>query len=206
MATQACCIATHSCGTVVGWLFISEICTTIWSQRCSMVLISGLLEGQSMSWFSRKILFARALGQSIFVDQDEVVLKGGSCPGLEILLQHTPVHLLVHDAVQHNQFTFATIVKSSLYNDRWTGITICSLLTDINVPPILPTTWWFALTSDVQCDDLSVGLLKWDLTNTYQHTSSSASISIGTPSAFLGKCILLTRCSEIGNNQGFDWI
>ena len=37
----------------------------------------------------------------------------GLFPGLETLLQHMSIHLLVHGATQHKQLTFATIVKSS---------------------------------------------------------------------------------------------
>ena len=74
------------------------------------------------------------VGWNIILEQDKVVLGGGSYPWKETLLQHTPVHLLVHIAVQHNQLTFSTIVKSSPWNDRWTDNNICSLHIDINVP------------------------------------------------------------------------
>ena len=71
-------------------------------------------------------------------------VEGGSCPGWETLLQHSSVHLLAHGAVQHNQLTFATIVKSSPYDDRWTNINLCSLHTDIyvllNQPPRYPSS------------------------------------------------------------------
>ena len=65
------------------------------------------------------------------------------------LLQHTSVHSLVHGAVRHNQLTFATIVKFSPYNDRWTDIIICSLHTDIAVPLTLPPMGiWTTRTQD----------------------------------------------------------
>ena len=75
---------------------------------------------------------------SIISGQCKDVLEGSSWLGLDTWLQHVSVHLLVHGAMQHNQFTFVTIMKSSPYNDKGTDITISSLHTGINVSLTLP--------------------------------------------------------------------
>ena len=48
---------------------------------------------------------------------------------------------MVHGAIQYNQLTFATEVKSSPYEDRPTDITICTLHTGINMLLNLPPTY-----------------------------------------------------------------
>ena len=68
------------------------------------------------------------VGRSIILNQDPVDLEG------ETLLQHMCIHLLVHGTIQTNQLTYATMVKSSPYDDRWTDIIICSLHRHIIVP------------------------------------------------------------------------
>ena len=142
-ATQACCTATRNCAAVVGGLSMSWILIAIWSWRCSMGFTSGLLGGHSMtstSWFSRKSLVARVVrgGAFSWTRAGPITLEGGSYPGKESLLQHTSVHFLVHGAVQHNQLTFATIVKSSPFDEIWTDIITRCLYTNINMPVILP--------------------------------------------------------------------
>ena len=101
---------------------------------CSMGFISGLVVGQAMvstPWFSRKSIVGRAVwGGALSWTRTKLFWKMApeQCKRRDVCTL----------AVQHNNLTFPTIVKSSPYNDRWTDNTISSLLTDINVPLTLP--------------------------------------------------------------------
>ena len=80
------------------------------------------------------------VGRIIILDQDKVVLEGGSCPGWATLLQHACTLACPWCRLAH-LLTFAIIVESSPYDDRWTDIIIWSLPTDINVPLTLPPVY-----------------------------------------------------------------
>ena len=138
-ATQACCTYTCICTAVVGRLSMLRIWTAIRSQFFYRVHIRTL-DGQSITFtsnFSRKSLVARVCVHYLG--------PGQNCSGRWVssrVRDFVAAHVctLVHGAVQHNQRTFVTIVKSSPYDDKWTDITICSLHTYNNVPLILPPT------------------------------------------------------------------
>ena len=116
---------------------MSQIWSAIWFHRCSMGFISRLSDGQSMT------PHPGSPGNPKWLSAEYYLGSGQRCSGRWLLPRvrdfvgtclYTCWFMV---ACQHNQLTFATIVKSSQYDDRWTDISILSLHTDFNVFLIL---------------------------------------------------------------------
>ena len=131
-ATQACRRKIKKCTAVVGGLSMSRISTAIRSPRCSIGIILGHLGGHfliSTSWFSRKSLVVRIVrGRASSWTRKKMFWKVDPAQGKRLCCNTChQVHLLVHGVVQHSRLTFATIVKSSPYDDRWTDDALKSI-------------------------------------------------------------------------------
>ena len=133
-ATQACCTATCNCdcAAVVGGLSVPHIWIAIWSQMGSVGFKSGFwMDDSWLPCFGSPVARAAAVWVgALSRSRTKLSWKTALDQGKRFCCS-TRIHFLVHDAVHHKHLTFATIVKSSPYDDRWTNITICSLHTDI---------------------------------------------------------------------------